>query len=62
MTNSGSLKGHYLDILAAVRSVGVKKRFPSKDGDGGDERGMREVRLFYQIADCLALKLWKLNC
>jgi len=58
VTNSGSLKGHYVDILAAVRSVGVEKRFPSKDGDGDDERGVREVRLFDQTADCLALKIW----
>ena len=58
VTNSGSLKGHYVDILAAVRSVGMEKKFPSKDGDAGELRGVREVRLFDQTADCLALKLW----
>jgi len=58
VTNSGSLKGHYVDILAAVRSVGTEKKFPSKDGEEGELRGVREVRLFDQTADCLALKLW----
>ena len=58
VTNSGSLKGHYVDILAAIRSVGVEKKFPSRDGEGGEERGVREVRLFDQTQDSLALKLW----
>ena len=58
VTNSGSLKGHFVDILAAVRSVGVEKKFPSRDGEGGEERGVREVRLFDQTHDCLLLKLW----
>jgi len=57
LTNSGALKGHYVDILAAVRKVGAVRTFPSKE-DSGQERGVREVRLFDQTADCLLLKLW----
>ena len=57
VTNSGSLKGHFVDILAAVRSVAEEKKFPSRDGDG-EERGVREVRLFDQTQDSLLLKLW----
>lgn len=56
VTNSGALKGHFVDILAAVRKVGPERRFPGRDG--GPERGVREVRLFDQTADSLLLKLW----
>merc|ERR1719186_727198 len=48
VTNSGSLKGHFVDILAAVRSVGTEKKFPSREWEGEEDRGMREVRLFDQ--------------
>ena len=52
-----ALKGHYVDILAAVRSVGLEKVFPAREGDLGD-KSYREVRLFDQTGDCLILKLW----
>ena len=55
---SQSLRGHYVDILAAVRSVAPEKKFPGKEGDLEEERSVREVRLFDQTADCLVLKLW----
>ena len=48
---------HYVDILAAVRSVGAEKVFPARKGDLGDKI-YREVRLFDQTGDCLILKLW----
>ena len=56
VTNSGALKGHFVDILAAVRKVGTERRFAGKNGEA--ERGLREVRLFDQTADSLVLKLW----
>lgn len=58
VTNSGSLKGHFVDILAAVRSVGEERKFSNRDGDEGEQKGVREVRLFDQTQDCLVLKLW----
>ena len=57
LTNQ-SLKGHYVDILAAVRSVGQEKQIRGKDGDIDNDRSTREVRLFDQTGDCLVLKLW----
>jgi hypothetical protein len=41
VTNSGSLKGHFVAILAAVRSVGEEKKFPRRMGMGrrGGEGG-----------------------
>ena len=56
LTNQ-ALTGHYVDILAVVRSVGAEKVFPARDGDLGDKI-YREVRLFDQTGDCLILKLW----
>jgi len=56
ITNSGALKGHFVDMLVAVRKVGEVKRFTNKQD--GQERGVREVRLFDQTADSLLLKLW----
>ena len=56
ITNSGALKGHFVDMLVAVRKVGEVKRFTNKHD--GQERGVREVRLFDQTADSLLLKLW----
>lgn len=44
-----------IDILAAVRSVGMTRKFQSKTGD---ERHMKEVRLFDQSNEGLILKLW----
>ena len=58
VTNSGSLKGHFVDILAAVRSVGVERKIMGKEGEFDEDRGVREVRLFDQTHDCLLLKLW----
>ena len=52
-----ALKGHYVDILAAVRSVGLEKVFPAREDDLGG-KSYREVRLFDQTGDCLILKLW----
>lgn len=57
VTNSGALKGHFVDMLVAVRKVGEERKFVGKDGGG--ERGVREVRLFDQTADSLLLKLWE---
>ena len=56
ITNSGALKGHFVDMLVAVRKVGEVKRFTNKQD--GQEKGVREVRLFDQTADSLLLKLW----
>ena len=56
VTNTGALRGHWVDILAAVRKVGAVRKFPARDG--GLERGVREVRLFDQTSDSLVLKLW----
>jgi len=56
ITNSGGLKGHYVDMLVAVRKVGEVKRYTNKQD--GQEKGVREVRLFDQTADSLLLKLW----
>lgn len=56
VTNSGALKGHFVDILAAVRKVGSERKFAGKNGE--EERGVREVRLFDQTADSLVVKLW----
>ena len=56
ITNSGGLKGHFVDMLVAVRKVGEVKRFTSKHS--GQEGGVRDVRLFDQTADSLLLKLW----
>ena len=56
ITNSGALKGHFVDMLVAVRKVGEVKRFKNKHS--GQEGGVREVRLFDQTADSLLLKLW----
>ena len=56
ITNSGALKGHFVDMLVAVRKVGEVKKFTNKQD--GQERGVREVRLFDQTADSLLLKLW----
>jgi len=53
-----SLKGHYVDLMAAVRSVCPVKTFPGKDGDQGRTITVREVRLFDQTGDCLTMKLW----
>ena len=55
--NNQALKGHYVDLLAAVRSVGQERPLPSREGDLG-VRSTREVRLFDQTGDCLVLKLW----
>ena len=53
-----SLKGNYVDILVAVRSVGPEKKIQRKDEDVDNDRSTREVRLFDQTGDCLVLKLW----
>ena len=58
LTNSGNLKGHYVDILAAVRSVGVEKKIKAREGDLEGDRSTRDVRLFDQTGDSLVLKLW----
>ena len=57
--NSGSLKGHFVDILAGVRSVGQVKRLPSRETDLEGERTTREVKLFDHTGDSLVLKLWE---
>lgn len=57
VTNSGALKGHFVDMLVAVRKVGEERKFVGKAGGG--EKGVREVRLFDQTADSLLLKLWE---
>ena len=51
VTNSGALKGHYVDMLGAVRKVGEVSRFTRKQD--GQEGGVRRVRLFDQTADSL---------
>ena len=56
VTNSGALKGHYVDMLGAVRKVGEVSRFTRKQD--GQEGGVRHVRLFDQTADSLLLNLW----
>ena len=56
VTNSGALKGHYVDMLGAVRKVGEVSRFTRKQD--GQEGGVRHVRLFDQTADSLLLSLW----
>jgi len=53
-----SLKGHYVDLMAAVRSVCPVKNFTDKDGNQGRTRSVREVRLFDQTGDGLIMKLW----
>ena len=41
-----SLKGHYVDLMAAVRSVCPVKTFPGKDGDQGrDLKGILSICL-----------------
>ena len=59
LNNSGSLKGHFVDILAGVRSVGLAKSLPSRETDLEGERTTREVKLFDHTGDSLVLKLWE---
>ena len=58
LNNSGSLRGHHVDLLAAVRSVGKERTLPSREEDLAGERKTREVRLFDHTGDSLVLKLW----
>ena len=57
LTNQ-SLRGLYVDILVAVRSVGPERKIRRKDEDDDNDTSTREVRLFDQTGDCLVLKLW----
>ena len=59
LNNSGSLKGHFVDILAGVRSVGQAKSLPCRETDLEGERTTREVKLFDHTGDSLVLKLWE---
>ena len=59
LNNSGSLKGHFVDILAGVRSVGPAKSLSRRETDLEGERTTREVKLFDHTGDSLVLKLWE---
>ncbi|XP_023321096.1 meiosis-specific with OB domain-containing protein isoform X2 [Eurytemora carolleeae] len=52
------LVGRNVDLCVAVRSVGPVKIFKGRDGE---ERKVRDVKLFDLTAPCIVMKVWDMN-